>query len=84
MSELNPTEPFRPANGSMGSIFMSKFCYRCTKDDPDTERYCGILTCALTFRINESEYPDEWIVDVGDPIGKSARCTAFELIGGNE
>lgn len=73
------SKPFRPANGSMGEIFMAQWCKRCTKDDPDNGRFCGILTCAVVFDIDEDEYPrDYWRVDVGDPLGETARCTAFE------
>jgi hypothetical protein len=64
-------KPYRPSNGTEGEIFMEKWCERCMLDTEDNP--CEILTCALCFDIDESDYPKEWRYDyAGRPM-----CTAF-------
>jgi hypothetical protein len=66
-------KPYRPANGTEGDIFMSKFCYKCVHDDYENENYCDILSGTLFFEPEDVEYPQEWIYDKkGRPV-----CTAF-------
>jgi len=64
---------YRPANGTEGDIFMSEFCYRCTKDHPETEDYCDIIARTMALDVDEDGYPGQWIYgDDGRP-----RCMAF-------
>ena len=66
------TKPYRPSNGTAGSMFMRKFCDRCTKDDPDTG--CEIVMLSMMYEIEEPDFPKEW---VQDSEGGNPRCTAF-------
>jgi hypothetical protein len=72
-----PGELFRPANGTMGDIFTSQFCDRCTKDLHAPEGGgCPILLRSLVYMPDEEEYPREWRYDSeGHP-----ECTAFDPV----
>ena len=70
---------YRPSNGTEGNIFQHNWCQDCKHDaafraDPDRGEGCVIIAKALTFDIEDAEYPNEWQYgDDGQP-----RCTAFE------
>lgn len=65
---------YRPSNGTEGESFQCAFCERCTKDDPEVDICCDILTRTAAFGIEDPEYPQEWCYgDAGQPV-----CTAFE------
>lgn len=66
---------FRPSNGTHGDIFMSAYCFQCSKfpDNPDAKKQCQIFLATLVYDIDEPGYPNQWrYVD-----GK-ATCTAFK------
>jgi len=90
------SKPYQPSNGSEGMMFMAEFCDRC-KRDRDFQLYlvgkgpmaegCEISARALIYRVEDPEYPKEWVWDpdvmkregalvIGGAEG--ARCTAFE------
>jgi hypothetical protein len=65
---------YRPSNGTEGDMFMERWCFRCTKDDAEHERYCPIIARSMAHEVGEDGYPGQWIIgDDGQP-----RCTAFE------
>lgn len=67
-------EPWRPANGSEGDWFESRFCDHCAKPQLVNGTWdCPIQTNAFFFDLDDPEYPPEWIMENGAP-----RCTAFE------
>jgi len=64
-------EKYRPSNGTEGEAFMSVWCQCCVKDSEASP--CPIIFKAMTYNIDDDEYPDEWTYnDDGAPI-----CTAF-------
>lgn len=64
-------KPYRPSNGTEGEMFQCHFCYQCKHDD-----HCHIALNAMCYRIDEPEYPKEWVFDAdGRP-----TCTAFEVL----
>ena len=71
------TKKYRPASGTEGVEFMDRFCCLCAKDAAYRDGRgdsCPIAAAAVSFRINEPEYPVEWTFDAtGQPC-----CTAFE------
>lgn len=72
-------KPYRPSNGSEGEMFMTRFCYRCTKDNPDNSgrNGCDIIFFSMSFEVDHPKYPKEWIYDEdGQPI-----CTAWQQKG---
>lgn len=83
---INPTERYRPSNGTEGEIFIETFCFRCQRDaayqaDPENAEGCPILANSFAYGINDPNYPVEWVRDVGSDVtmigGNGARCTAF-------
>lgn len=61
---------YRPANGTEGMIFESRFCDLCVRD---IDQDCDIHNRALLHDDDEPEYPREWTYDsMGYP-----TCTAF-------
>lgn len=71
------TRPYRPPNGTSGSMFRARMCDRCTRD---TNADCRIFIRAMIHEVGDPEYPAEWVQDPGDPIGATARCTKFEAL----
>lgn len=67
------TAPWRPSNGTIGSIFYDDWCARCHRETGS--RKCRIYTATLIHAVDEPDYPKEW---VSDAAGGNARCTAFE------
>lgn len=68
-------KPYRPSNGTEGDIFMSRFCFECTRCNMEEDAAgppCGILGRALGYSLGDPEYPAEWIQDDHGP-----RCTAL-------
>ena len=67
-------QKYRPANGSEGDYFMSKWCDRCSKDDMENNVMCPIIGQTMAFDVDEPGYPKEWQYgEDGKPL-----CTAFE------
>lgn len=62
--------PYRPSNGTEGSIFYCQWCSRCKKDK---DMNCSILADTMFFDVGEAGYPVEWIWQKGKPV-----CTAFD------
>ncbi len=73
-------EPYQPSNGHEGEMFMSLWCYRCTKDnlDADTgEGGCPILAWTMAVGVRDPNYPREWQYSAGgQPV-----CAAFDPAG---
>lgn len=67
------SKPYRPSNGSEGSVFMEHFCYHCKKD---VNQDCPLVSASMGYNIDEPGYPVEWIVD--DDGLSNPRCTAFD------
>ncbi|MBJ7444354.1 MAG: hypothetical protein JHD32_08615 [Sphingobium sp.] len=64
---------YRPANGSEGADFMSRWCGKCQHDD---EGGCAIAADTMIYRSTDPEYPSEWRTDnIHGP-----RCTAFDAV----
>jgi hypothetical protein len=57
-----------PSNGSEGDWFEDKFCMNCihTNPDPHKKPQCDIWCSALCFRVDEPDFPKEWIYDEND------------------
>ena len=70
----NAPEKYRPSNGAEGDGFIGQWCEKCEHDS--MEDPCDILTRTLAHRIDEPEYPVEWIRDK-----EGTSCTAFVPIG---
>ena len=73
-----------PSNGTEADYFDDFWCSECERDssyrenDDETVRGCPILAAALTFDVDDPDYPPEWTYDAkGQP-----RCTAFRKIKG--
>lgn len=63
--EVEDGKPYRPANGTEGDIFMSRWCDQCQFETDETD--CNILT--LTYC---TDSVPEWIYQDNKPL-----CTAF-------
>lgn len=72
MSERTEQRPYRPSNGTEGTIFEDRFCCQCSKQD-----VCEIMQYAWLHDIGDPEYPAEWIYGPGGV----PQCTAFEKGG---
>lgn len=68
-------ELYRPSNGTDGEMFMSSFCYQCSKwrDDPDAKTQCSIAASTMFWDIDDPKYPKQWRYVDGQP-----TCTAFD------
>lgn len=64
-------KPYRPSNGTDGSIFEAEFCNRCHRGNRSL--MCSILSRVMLYDIGEKGYPKEWIYTEQGP-----TCTAFE------
>lgn len=62
---------YRPANGSEGADFMSRWCDKC---EHDVVSACPLIAATMCFEADDHRYPTAWTFD-GD--GKPC-CTAFE------
>lgn len=83
-SDYPATKPYRPSNGTEGMIFEDRFCDRCTRDakyrrTQNGEDGCKILVLVGCHEVDDPKYPKEWVVNLHDPIGTTARCTAFRF-----
>jgi hypothetical protein len=72
------TRPYRPSNGTEGEIFDSVWCAGCERDasyrrGQDPHVGCRIIAYAMACRIDDPDYPKEWVTGGG----KGPRCTAF-------
>lgn len=66
---------YRPANGSEGAWFMSKWCDKCAYDQSDDGDFCKIQCLTMALPVGDPDYPKEWTFnDDGKPI-----CTAFSI-----
>jgi hypothetical protein len=82
-SDYPKTKPYRPSNGTEGMMFTERFCDRCKRDaryreTDDGADGCPILAASYCYEVDSEKYPKEWIVNLHDAIGSTARCTAFE------
>jgi hypothetical protein len=66
------TKPYRPANGTEGEIFMSKFCEKC---EYDRNEDCEIILLSMCNYTTDPDYPKYWIYKNGKPI-----CTKFKRL----
>lgn len=66
------------SNGTEYDIWAARWCFDCRRDDPDTERYCPILTVA----VGDQAWPMEWTRrTIGEPPASYQavdECTEFE------
>lgn len=62
------SEKYKPANGTEGDIFMSRWCDGCSKQED-----CMIPHITIFIDEDDAEYPQQWIYENDVPI-----CTAFE------
>jgi hypothetical protein len=81
-SDWPQTKPYRPSNGSEGADFEARFCDRCKREAKyrrtgDGADGCKIATAVFIYEIDDPKYPKEWVVNLHDPVGMTARCTAF-------
>lgn len=60
---------YRPSNGTEGMMFMEKFCDRCVYN----ESVCDIQLDTMIFEVDDSAYPEEWIIKDDKPC-----CTKFK------
>ena len=68
---------YSPSNGSEGSCFEARYCGRCAKDAYYRENQsesCDILVRVYAYRIDDPEYPIEWVQDNDFT---NPRCTEF-------
>lgn len=69
---------YKPANGTEGEWFFSKFCYNCKyyvedKESGSDDCELNLIIAAEINEITDNDYPDEWTYDEkGNPI-----CTDF-------
>ena len=83
-SDWPQTKPYRPSNGTEGMMFDDRFCDRCKRDAKyrrtgDGADGCRILLYVGAYQVHEPQYPKEWVVNLHDPVGLTARCTAFQF-----
>lgn len=84
-SDWPQTKPYRPSNGTEGSVFEARFCDRCKRDakyrrTQDGADGCPILAAVFCIEVDDPKYPKEWVQNAhGDPYGATARCTAFRF-----
>lgn len=65
---------YQPSNATDGDIFMSRFCYRCSKmpHDRDAKNQCFIVLSTMAWSVDDPEYPKQWRYIDDKPV-----CTAF-------
>ena len=79
--EFPAWKPYRPSNGTEGSLFERDWCERCQHDAKyritnDGSDGCQILAKMMFLGVDEPGYPPEIQARWRD--GYEARCTAFE------
>ena len=63
------TERYRPSNATEGDAFEARWCRSCVRHDPVNDVYCPIIGAAMTFDIEDPEYPEAWQYgDDGKPV----------------
>lgn len=75
------TARYQPANATEGAFFIDRWCAHCemqNQSDDEDGITCDILFHTMFYRVDEEEYPDEWIID--EDLGP--LCTAFKGIPG--
>lgn len=65
-------EPWRPANGFEGDLFLERVCRSCAHNGDDAPG-CSIYGAMLWTDIGDPDYPPEMVIG---PDGQP-RCTAF-------
>jgi hypothetical protein len=83
-SDFPQTKKYRPSNGTEGAAFMDRFCDRCKREakyrrTDDGSDGCPIIAKTMGYDIDDPEYPSEWVINLGDATGMTARCTAFQF-----
>jgi hypothetical protein len=68
-------ELYQPSNGTEGDIFMSRYCYQCSKfpHDSDAKSQCQIVLATFAYDTDDKEYPKQWRYVDGRP-----TCTSFK------
>ena len=76
---MEQLKKYRPSNGPEGMWFIEEYCSHCIHENfintaKDDDKKCQILSDTMIYRINDPEYPKEWIYDKnGEPI-----CTEYK------
>ena len=86
-SDFPQTKPYRPSNGTEGTMFEARFCDRCKREarfrrTGDGADGCRIATAVFIYDVDDPKYPKEWVESIGDATGMTARCTAFQIDDG--
>lgn len=74
------TDRYRPANGTEGEMFMSKWCACCERNRAyleDGEEPCDIILRSVAYDADNPEYPEELV----GTFLSDARCLAFVPVG---
>jgi hypothetical protein len=78
---------FQPSSGTIGHAFIAGWCGNCARDkalregvepeECDDNQRCDIVDRTMLYKVDDPEYPSEWIYDQdGHPC-----CTAFVPAG---
>jgi len=66
-------QPYRPSNGTEGTMFEEMFCGQCIHDEGP--HGCPLAALANAFDLDDAEFPrDKWVHDENG----SPKCTDFE------
>jgi hypothetical protein len=79
------TRAYRPSSGTEGILFDDAWCSQCQHDadwraDGNAEP-CEIFSRTFLYRVDDPDYPKEWIQDDVAGLDTRPRCTAFVAIG---
>lgn len=81
MTDQPPLKPYQPSNGTEGDMFTAYWCHHCERDrafresgyDGDPALGCQIFAASMAYRIDDPNYPKEWVYGRdGAP-----KCTAY-------
>jgi hypothetical protein len=66
---------FQPCNGTHGEMFMSEYCFTCSKwaVDSGAKGQCKIRMHTQIFRVEDDEYPIQWCY-----VDEEPTCTAYK------
>lgn len=68
---------YRPSNSTEGEVFFDRWCRRCRRDYVENEEPCSIQTATMFLRVDDPDYPKEWVVGAAGP-----GCTAYDPVEG--
>lgn len=66
------------SNGTEYDIWAGKYCYECVNDDPETEKYCPILSVAMLEPVTPKEWVAGKVVTQYGSYEAVESCTEFE------